>query len=270
MTQPTVLVTKQAHVATVTLNRPAALNAISPQLAVELANCWRELAADADVRAIVLTGAGDRAFCAGADLKRIVPLGTGARAPEDEWDQRVLAEPAILDVALMRCFDVQKPVIAAIQAKAVGGGMELVQATDMRVMARTATLALKEVQWGLFPAGGSTVLLPRQIPWAIAMEMLMSGREMAAEEALAHGLVNRITDPDETLAVAQQLAADIASLAPLAVQAIRRSARAARSTTIDDGMVLEAEISRPIFHTRDAAEGLAAFAARRAPKFVGA
>lgn len=270
MSEPPLLIDYAANVATVTLNRPAALNALSPQLAVELADCWRALAADKAVRAIILTGAGDRAFCAGADLKRFVPLGNGMRAPEDEWDRRVLADPKILDIALLRTFDVGKPVVAAIQAQAIGGGVELIQATDLRVMADSATLSLKEVQWGLFPAGGSTVLLPRQLPWVIAMDMLLTGRAMTAGEALSHGLVNHVTQPHDTLATALRIATGIAGLAPLAVQAIRRAARLARSTTIEAGMALESEISEPIFHTADAVEGLAAFAERRTPRYVGA
>lgn len=265
MTEPTLLVERQSHVATVTLNRPSAMNSLSPRLVVELADCWHELAAETAIHAIVITGAGDRAFCAGADLKRFVPLGAGLRAPEDDWDRRVLADPGILDTALLRSFDVGKPVITAIQADAVGGGFELIQASDLRVMASTAHLSLKEVKWGLFPAGGSTVLLPRQLPWAIAMELLITGRELTADEALAHGLVNRVTAPDQVLPVAQQLALLVASLPPPAVQAIRRSAYLARSKTIADGLAMESEISRPIFGTRQAAEGLAAFAERRAP-----
>jgi len=269
VTEPTLLVERQAQIATVTLNRPAAMNALSPQLVVQLADCWRELAADTAIRAVIVTGAGDRAFCAGADLKRFVPLCSGLRAPEDEWDRRVLEDPAILDVTLLRSFDLGKPLIAALQAPAVGGGFELVQAADLRVMARTAYVSLKEVKWGLFPAGGSTVLLPRQLPWAIAMELLITGREMTAEEALTHGLVNRVTTADEVLPLAQELASVVASLAPLAVQAIRRSAYLARSETIAGGMAKESELSRSIFKTRDAAEGLAAFAERRKPEYWG-
>lgn len=270
MTDQVLLLETQGHVAIVTLNRPTSLNALDPHLVVALSECWARLAADPKIRAIVLTGAGQRAFCAGADLKSFVPLGAGVRAPENEWDRRVLAEPDILDVALLRKFDVGKPIVAAIQANAVGGGVELIQATDLRVMARDATLALKEVQWGLFPAGGSTVLLPRQLPWAVAMEMLLTGCTMTAAEALAHGLVNRVVQADEVLTTAVAFADHIASLAPLAVSAIRRSARVARSRTIEEGMAMEARVARPIFDTRDAAEGLAAFAEGRAPRYVGA
>ncbi|HET6971480.1 MAG TPA: enoyl-CoA hydratase-related protein, partial [Phenylobacterium sp.] len=245
-----------------TLNRPAALNALGPRLIVELAGAWRELAEDRDVRAIVLTGAGERAFCAGADLKRYIPLASGARQPEDEWDRAVLSDPGLLDVALLRTFDVGKPIVAAVAGDAVGGGFELVQATDLRVMSNTASLALKEVHWGLFPSGGSTVLLPRQLPWAVAMELLLSGRPLPATEALARGFVNQICDAGQVLAEAQKLARAIARLSPLAVQAIRRSARAARSIGIEAGMALEQEIARPIFLSEDAAEGLAAFAER--------
>jgi enoyl-CoA hydratase len=270
MSEPELLVARDGHVVTLTLNRPRALNALSPRLVVELADAWRALAADREVRAVVVTGAGDRAFCAGGDLKRFIPLGNGSRQPEDEWDRAVLADPGLLDVALLRTFDVGKPVIAAISGDAVGGGFELIQATDLRVMSAGATLALKEVQWGLFPSGGSTVLLPRQLPWAVAMEMLLTGRALGAAEALACGLVNAIAEASQVAARAQALARSVAALSPLAVQAIRRSARAARSVSIEAGMALEAEIARPIFLSRDAAEGLAAFAERRPARFVGA
>ncbi len=269
MTGSTILLERRGHVATVTLNRPDAMNALNPRLVIELAECWKALAGDHDVRVVVVTGAGDRAFCAGADLKQLIPLHTRQRAPVDEWDHRVLDEPYLLDIALLRGFDLGKPVIAAIQGAAIGGGAELVQCCDLRVMANDATVALKEVQWGLFPSGGSSVLLPRQLPWAIAVEMLLTGRPMTAQEAIGHGFVNLVTPREETCAAAQTLADSIAALAPLAVQAIRRSLREARSTSIELGLARELELAMPVFASRDAAEGLAAFAEKRPAIFTG-
>ena len=153
----------QGHVAIITLNRPDARNAINPEFAVRLADAWQEVKTNDGVRVAVLTGNGS-AFCAGADLGQLIPMMSGARQPENEWDERVMKEPGITSRALLRNIDTEKPVIAAINGHAIAGGMEMVQGTDIRVSVPQARFGVQEVKWALFPAGGSSVRLPVQLP----------------------------------------------------------------------------------------------------------
>lgn len=217
---------QRGHVALLTLNRPEARNAFSPEMLVRLAEAWTQVRDDPDIRVAVVTGAGDQAFCSGADLGRLIPLVSRARPPEDDWDRKVLAQPDILGTALLRTFDAGKPVIAAINGHAIAGGMELAQGTDLRVASEAARFGVQEVKWAIFPGGGSTVRLPRQIPYARAMELLLTGDLISASEAHAFGFLNRVVPPAEVLGTAMELAERIAANGPIAVQAIRRSARA--------------------------------------------
>ena len=162
------------HIATVTLNRPEARNAVNPEVAVRLADAWDAVRDDDNVRVAILTGTGT-VFCAGADLGRLVPLIAGTRGVEDEWDEKLLARPDIFEYAFLRSFDPVKPVIAALNGHAIAGGMEMTQGTDIRVSVPAAKLGVQEVKWAIFPAGGSTVRLPHQLPHAKAMELLLTG-----------------------------------------------------------------------------------------------
>jgi enoyl-CoA hydratase len=260
---------RRGHVAIITLNRPEALNAISPEMLVRMAEAWTQVRDDGQVRAAVVTGAGDKAFCSGADLGRFIPLMSGARPPEDEWDRRVLADREMLGTGLLRTFDVVKPVIAAINGHAIAGGMELAQGTDLRVASDTAKLGVQEVKWAIFPGGGSTVRLPRQVPYARAMELLLTGDLITAGEALQMGFLNRVVPQDEVLPTALDLAERIAANGPIAVQAIRRSARACLGRPEADAMQIESEIAAPVFRTEDAREGPLAFMQKRKPVFNG-
>jgi len=254
------------HIAVVTLNRPEARNAINPEVGVRLAHAWQEVKDNDQVRVAVLTGKGT-AFCAGADLGQLIPLISGARKPENEWDKRVLAEPAITSRGLLRNFDPEKPVIAAINGHAIAGGMEIVQGTDIRVSVPNARFGVQEVKWAIFPAGGSTVRLPAQLPFAKAMELMLTGDLVTAEEALQLGFLNYVTE--DPMAKAMEIAGKIAANGPLAVRAIRRSARACLGLPERDGLKLESEISGPIFLTEDAREGPRAFMEKRQPHYHG-
>lgn len=260
---------RRGHVAIVTLNRPEALNAISPEMLVRLAEAWTTVRDDREIRVAVVTGAGDRAFCSGADLGRFIPLMSRARAPEDEWDRRVLADREMLGTGLLRTFDVVKPVIAAINGHAIAGGMELAQGTDLRIASDTAKLGVQEVKWAIFPGGGSTVRLPRQVPYARAMELLLTGDLITAAEALQLGFLNRVVPRGEVLPTALELAERIAANGPIAVQAIRRSARACLGRPEADAMQIESEMAAPVFRTEDAREGPLAFMQKRKPVFQG-
>ncbi len=260
---------RRGHVAIITLNRPEALNAISPEMLVRLAEAWTHVREDREVRVAVVTGAGDKAFCSGADLGRFIPLMSGARPPEDEWDRRVLADREMLGTGLLRTFDVVKPVIAAINGHAIAGGMELAQGTDLRIASDTAKLGVQEVKWAIFPGGGSTVRLPRQVPYARAMELLLTGDLITAAEALQLGFLNRVVPQGEVLPAALELAERIAANGPIAVQAIRRSARACLGRPEADAMRIESEMAAPVFRTEDAREGPLAFMQKRKPVFQG-
>ncbi|MBT9447543.1 MAG: enoyl-CoA hydratase/isomerase family protein [Hyphomonadaceae bacterium] len=260
---------RRGHVAIITLNRPEARNAISPEMLVRLAEAWTQVRDDREVRVAVVTGAGEKAFCSGADLGRFIPLMSGARPPEDEWDRRVLADREALGTGFLRTFDVVKPVIAAINGHAIAGGMELVQGTDLRIASDTAKFGVQEVKWAIFPGGGSTVRLPRQVPYARAMELLLTGDLITAPEAFQLGFLNRVVPQVEVLPAALELAERIAANGPIAVQAIRRSARACLGRPEVEAMQIESEMAAPVFRTEDAQEGPLAFMQKRKPVFKG-
>jgi enoyl-CoA hydratase len=264
-----VLFERRGPVALITLNRPEARNAVNPELAVRLAGAWEEVKEDPEIRAAVVTGAGDKSFCAGADLARLIPLFTGARAPEDEWDEALRRDPMLSNRALLREFDPEKPIVAAVTGFCIAGGMEMLQATDLRVAAEDAKFGLQEPKWGLFPISGSTVRLPRQIPYAVAMEILLTGELIDADRAYEIGLVNRVVPRGQVLATALGLAQTIAENGPVAVRAIRRSVRACTALPEKDALALERELGMPVFQTEDAREGPRAFKEKRKPRFIG-
>jgi enoyl-CoA hydratase len=264
-----VLFERRGPVALITLNRPEARNAISPEVAVQLAQAWQTVKDSAEIRAAVITGAGDKAFCAGADLARLIPLITGARQAEDEWDEALRKDPRITDRALLREFDPEKPVIAAVNGFAIAGGMEMLEATDLRVAAQGARFGLQEPRWGLFPVSGSTVRLPRQIPYAVAMEILLTGELIDAQRAYEIGLVNRVVPAAELLGAALRFAEVISENGPIAIREIRRSVRACLGRPEPEALDLERQFGMPVFATQDAREGPRAFLERRKPHFEG-
>jgi enoyl-CoA hydratase len=258
----------EGHVAIVTLNRPDARNAINPEVAVRLADAWKSIRDDGNVRVGIVTGTGS-AFCAGADLGQLIPMVSGARKPENDFDRRVVAEPGITSAALLRNFDTEKPIIAAINGHAIAGGMEMVQGTDIRVSVPEARFGVQEVKWAIFPAGGSTVRLPVQLPFAKAMELLLTGDLISADEALRIGFLNYVVPADQLMKKALEIAEKIAANGPLAVRAIRKSARACLGLPEKEALRLENEISGPVFQTEDAREGPRAFMEKRKPQYKG-
>lgn len=266
---PHLIYEKRDGIAYLTMNRPEKRNALSPEMVVQFAEAWTDFRDDGDARVAILTGAGDRAFCAGADLGRLIPLVTRARQAEDEWDERVLADSSIMQAALLRGFELYKPVIAAINGFALAGGTEIIQVTDLRLAVPHAELGLSEVQRGLFPAGGSTVRLARQIPHCKAMEILLTGRPMPAEEAHRIGLINEIVAPERLLPRAEELAGIIAANGPLGVQACKESVLRTSGLPLDEALGIEAECAARVFSSEDAIEGPRAFIEKRKPSFKG-
>jgi len=254
------------HIALITLNRPEARNAINPEVSVRLADAFQDVKDDEEVRVAILTGTGST-FCAGADLGQLIPLMSGARQPENTWDERLVSDPGTTGRALLRNFDVEKPVIAAINGHAIAGGMEIVQGTDIRVSVAEAKFGVQEVKWAIFPAGGSTVRLPVQIPYAKAMELLLTGDLITAAEALDYGFLNYVTD--DVVGKAMEIAGKIAANGPLAVKAIRRSVKECLGKPEREALKIESEISAPVFRTEDAREGPRAFMEKRQPVYKG-
>ena len=256
------------HIASITINRPEARNAMNPEVMVGLFDAFSEVENNPDIRVAVITGSGDKAFCAGADLGQLIPLMTHSRAPANEWDERYLNDVSKQGAYLMN-KDTVKPVIAAINGHAIAGGMELVQGTDLRVAVPQAKFGLQEVKWAIFPAGGSTVKLPRQIPYAKAMELMLTGDLISAEEALALGFLNYVVTPDQLMAKSMELAEKLAANGPIAVQAIRKSARTVWGHPEIEALKMESTFSGPVFKTEDAVEGPLAFMEKRAPVYKG-
>ncbi|WP_425228902.1 crotonase/enoyl-CoA hydratase family protein [Sphingomonas sp.] len=255
---PAVLVTRDGHVTVITINRPDARNAINLAVSLGIGDALAAADADPEVRAVIVTGAGDQAFSAGADLKA---LSRGeAIGPDDERRTRGFA--GIVSHAI------GKPLIAAVNGSALGGGTEIVLSCDLAIAAGTASFGLPEVKRGLFAAAGGVFRLPRQIPHKIAMAMILTGDPIDAAQALALGLVNAVVPAAELQAAAMALAQRIAANAPLSVQASKRIARG-----IVDGRIADEEAAwsantaavRTVMRSADAREGPLAFAQKRAP-----
>ncbi|MFE6158158.1 crotonase/enoyl-CoA hydratase family protein [Streptomyces sp. NPDC056486] len=245
-----------------TLNRPEAKNALSLPMLVGLYDGW--LAADEDdaIRSVVLTGAGG-AFCAGMDLKALAGKGMDG----EQYRDRMKADPDLHWKAMLRHHRPRKPVIAAVEGYCVAGGTEILQGTDIRVAGESATFGLFEVKRGLFPIGGSTVRLPRQIPRTHALEMLLTGRPYSAAEAASIGLVGHVVPDGTALEKALSIAEQINACGPLAVEAVKASVYEAAEMSETDGLAAELKRGWPIFDTADAKEGSRAFAEKRVPEF---
>jgi enoyl-CoA hydratase len=260
---------KRNHVAYVTLDRPQAHNAIDPEMVVELVDAWQDFSRDNAMRCAILTGAGDASFCAGADLGKLIPLWTGARQPETDADERVKSNPMLAQQALLRDLALNKPVIAAINGNAIAGGFEILYSTDIRVAAEDARFGLQEVKWSVFPAGGSSVHLTRQIPYARAMEMLLTGELIDARQALQYGFLNQVVPREAVMEAAERYAAIIARNGPLAVSAVKQAVQENLGCDVKTALQREMELSIPVFMSEDAREGPRAFKEKREPVFKG-
>jgi len=253
----------------VTLSRPEARNALSPEMLVRLAAAWREYRDDPAQRVAILTGAGREDFCAGGDLKLTMPLMTGARKPESEWDERLMGDLSQFTDAILRGFELYKPVIVAVNGRALGGGTEIANACDLRVAAEHAVFGTPEARVGLLPGGGSLTRLPRQVPWAKAMEILMVGDPFTAQDALAMGLLNYVVPAEQLLPKAFALAERIAENGPLAVRKIKEGVLRGSGEPLARAYEIENEVSAAVMTSRDAREGPRAFAEKRKPRFTG-
>ncbi len=261
----TIRTERDGRVLIVTIDRPAKRNALSRDMSAQLCRAWQTLAADPELRAAILTAAGDRAFCAGADLSEIREW-YGSMSP---IERREAGERGPGLGGITRNLDPGKPVIAAINGHCLAGGLELALACDLRVAADHATFGLPEVRRGILPGAGGTQRLCRAVPMAVAMEMLVTGAPIDAAAALRVGLVNRVVPLADLLPAARELAARICRCAPLAVQAARAVALRGLHLPLDEALRLEQLYAEPLRATADAREGVQAFLEKRPARFTG-
>lgn len=254
------------HVMLVTLNRPEAKNALSSAMLVGMYRAWRRLDEDNSLRVAILTGEGDT-FCAGMDLKSGPEGGENA----EEIQELMKTVPDLHWQAMLRHNQPMKPIVMAVEGYALAGGTEILQGTDIRVGAEDAVFGVTECKRGLFPLGGSTIRLRRQIPYALAAEILLLGRHITATEAKDWGLINRIVPKGQALTEALAIAEEIANdNAPISVQTILKSLRQ-NQFDLDEMEALkkEEEMGWAVFATKDSKEGMKAFKEKRKPNFIG-
>lgn len=259
MAEPTVLVQKQGGVCTITLNRPEVRNALSFPMVLELRAAVEELQLDDETRSVIVTGAGDRAFCAGADLKE--------RAGLSEAEVRRYIQTIRTTFTLVE--NLPMPVIAAVNGVALGGGTELALASDLRVVSEQATLGLTETSLAIIPGAGGTQRLPRVVGWAKAKELIFLARKIGAQEALEVGLANRVVPHAALMDETRALAETIAQNGPLALRAAKRAIDRGADMDLASALVFESTCYEVLIPTEDRREGLTAFREKRKPVYKG-
>ena len=259
MAYENLLVECSEQIATVTLNRPKVLNALNAKTVEELDACFQSMEQDSGVRVVILTGAGEKAFVAGAYINELA-----AYSPQQaqECAQRGQA-------VLHRLEHLGKPTIAAINGFALGGGCELVLACTFRIASQTARLGQPEVKLGIIPGYGGSQRLPRLIGKGMALEMILSGEPLSAEEALRWGLVNRVVPAEQLLPTAREIARKIVAHSPLAIRYCLEAVHQGMEQPLDQGLFLESTLFGMAFATEDMREGTRAFLEKRPPRFAG-
>jgi enoyl-CoA hydratase len=247
------------HVVTVTLNRPEQMNAMNTAPGEDLLACFDGFQRDRDARAIVFTGAGDRAFCAGGDLKE----------RNEMTDEQWRAQHVIFEQGAFRVLRCPMPVIAAVEGFALAGGCELALLADFIVASETAVFGLPETTLGIFPGIGGTQLLPRVIGTPLAKELIFTGRRIKVDEAKAAGLVNHVVAKGEAKTKATEIATRIAANGPIAVRQAKKAIAYGAETDLDTAMILAIEAYNATVVTEDRLEGVRAFNEKRKPAFKG-
>lgn len=261
----TVLFERRDRIAILTLNRPEAMNAMNLELRQELNRRWAEFRDDPDLWVAIVTGAGDRSFCAGADLKEIGAFYKGLTPQERraKWE----IEPGIGGIT--HNLDIWKPIIAAVNGHCLAGGLELALACDIRIASENATFGLTEVQWGIVPGAGGTQRLARLVPFGRALEMLMTAEKIDAAEAYRIGLVERVVPSADLIPAAMKMAERICENGPLAVRLVKEAAWRGIEIPLSEGLRLEQFLAEYARQSEDAREGPKAFAEKRKPVFKG-
>lgn len=255
----TLRVERDGHIATLTLNRPEAGNSLSRELLAALSLEVERLTSDRAVRAVIVTGAGEKVFCAGADLKERATM-----TPE-----QTLATVTSIRHTITALANLPMPVIAAVNGAALGGGTELALAADIRLAAETASLGLTETSLGIIPGGGGTQRLPRLVGPGRAKELIFTARRIPATEALEIGLIEEVVDPALLVARAHELARRIASNGPIAVRLAKAAVTKGLELPLNDALLLETELYEQTIDTKDRLEGLSAFREKRDPVYRG-
>jgi enoyl-CoA hydratase/carnithine racemase len=247
---------KEGRIATFTINRPEAMNAMNMETIRELLEAMTDFRDDPELWVGIITGAGERAFCGGADIKDTLSFMKEHRGEEGAFPPTI-----------MRGFELWKPLIAAINGLAIGGGLEIAMACDIRIASETARLGTPEVTLGLIPGWGGTQRLPRMVPWCKAAEILLTGRVIDAEEAHRIGLVNKVVPQNEVMTTAKEWAQLICQAAPLAVRAAKEAMVKGYSMSLEDGLKVENSLVAYLLGTEDFTEGTTAFVEKRKPTY---
>ncbi|MFH1539147.1 MAG: enoyl-CoA hydratase-related protein [bacterium] len=254
---------KKGRIAVITINRPEAMNALDRDMTRRLVEAWTEFRDDDDLWVAILTGAGEKSFCAGADLKEM-----------GEYNRRTTPEERIADKeknpgfgGITRNLEIWKPIVAGVNGYCFGGGFELALSCDIRIAAEGAKFGLTELRWGIIPGAGGTQRLPRAVGTAKALEMILLGRRIDAEEALRLGLVARVVPRGELMAACMETAEEICKNAPLAARAAKEAVVRGADMPLAEGLRLEASLAEPLKETEDAQEGPLAFKEKREPEF---
>ena len=261
MGEPHALVEQDGQTLVVTMNRPEVRNAISGEMMEIMVGAWDRVDGDDSIRSCVLTGAGG-AFCAGADLKSM-----SRNAPSKAFEQGKF-DPSKIE-GLLKGRRLTKPLIAAVEGPAIAGGTEILQGTDIRVAGESARFGVSEARWGLFPMGGSAVRLPRQIPYTLAADILLTGRHLTAAQALEYGLIGHVVPDGQALTRALELAALVNANGPVAIRAILRTMRDTEGLHEEEAFKLDSQYGIEVFASEDAKEGPRAFTEKRKPNFQG-
>lgn len=262
------LLAEHPHIALVTIDRPDRANALDPETLRDLANAWKRINEDDEIRAAVLTGAGDRVFCSGMDMTRTIPasqaLARGEQIDPADFEGLRAASQATLVKTQLRV-----PLIAAINGHARAGGFDLILGTELRYAVPEATFALEEVALGLYPTGQATVALPRQIDAVHANHLLYTAEPIDAEHALRIGLINELVPSDRLMERVFEVADQIAANAPLAVRATLAGVRELEGMSLENAYSRQEELGKPLRKTADAREAQRAFVEKRSPRFTG-
>jgi enoyl-CoA hydratase/carnithine racemase len=253
---------KRDRVAYITINRPEARNAIDLETMQELSNAWKDFRDDDNLWIGVITGAGDKSFSAGADLKSLIPFLTGGGRTGEQTDDGGFG-------GITRGFECWKPIIAAVNGHCFAGGFEIMLACDLRIASENATFGLTEARWGIIPAAGGTQRLPRAVPMAKAMEIVLMAEQMSAQEAYRIGLINKVVPQTELTNEVERWVATLLERGPLALRAAKQAILQGLSLPLEEGMKLEQRLASGLFGTEDAREGPLAFAQKRKPQFKG-
>jgi len=249
---------KEGRIAIFTINRPEALNAMNVEAQRELQQAMTDFRNDPDLWVGIITGAGEKAFCAGADIKDLLPF-------MKEHSGRLWELP----VTPMRGLELWKPLIAALNGYTLGGGLEIALACDIRIASENARLGQPEVNIGMMPGAGGTQRLPRVIPWCKAAELILMGKPIDAQEAYRIGLVNKVVPLDKLMPTAREWAEAICQVGPLAVRASKEAMIRGYGMTLEDGLRLEYSLVNYIMGTEDFTEGTTAFIEKKKPVYKG-